>query len=224
MTVHYIFPVGCSPWLKSPEETEVNSSEISTIISDTDHLSLSLLFQAAVSYASEELDVTFICQKPLATLPKTVHGMPQPDAKTIGTVKFLYLSTEEELTEYCSSVHLKTILPDILIVSDFHHYLSDGHSSLGEHTAARLLALILDTFCYIKNKKNSSNNALLLSCNSSIKWISSVAKKINYSVLKLTENEFKESNLEWSHQDKQYSLQFVLEEQFFLKHLSVKEV
>ncbi|CAC5373035.1 unnamed protein product [Mytilus coruscus] len=223
MTVHYIFPVGGSPWLTSSEETVVDSSEISTIFSDTDHISLSLLFQAAVSYASEELDVTFICQKPLVTLPKTVHGMPQPDAKTIGTVKFLYLSTVEELTEYCSSVHLKTVLPDILIVSDFHHYLSEGHSSVGEHTAARLLALILDAFCYIKKKKNLSNHALLMSCNSSIKWISSVAKKINYAVLKLTENEFKESHLEWSKQNKHYLLKFVSEEQLFLKHLTVKE-
>jgi hypothetical protein len=48
-----------------------------------------LLFQLAVSYASKELSVTFICQKPLSTLPRCVHGMPQPDAKTLSTLKFL---------------------------------------------------------------------------------------------------------------------------------------
>ena len=52
---------------------------------------MSLLFQLAVSYASKELSVTFICQKPLSTLPRCVHGMPQPDAKTLSTLKFLYV-------------------------------------------------------------------------------------------------------------------------------------
>ena len=49
-----------------------------------------LLFQAAVSYASQGHHVTFISRRPLTRMPLSVHGMTRPDvAGLLKTLTFL---------------------------------------------------------------------------------------------------------------------------------------
>ena len=226
MALNHIFPIG-TPWCRKEDELElhVDNSESLIFIGGKESISLSLLFQLAVSYASKELSVTFICQKPLSTLPRCVHGMPQPDAKTLSTLKFLYLSTVDELMEYCSSIHLKTVLPDVLIVADFHLYLGHGQTVSEEHTAAKLLALLLDTIKFIKKKSQFTDCKLIISCSDSIKWIKSVATKYNFQVLKITENEDLTGRVEWDSLDKQNLLTFKIEkDELFMDKLHIQKV
>lgn len=181
------------------------------------------MFQAAVSYASKELNVTFICQKAITSLPRCVHGMPQPDTKTLSTLKFLYLSTEHEVVDYCSTMHLKTVLPDILIVADIHCYFGHGQAAHGEHTAARMLALLKDTIEFIKKKSASTQCKLIVSCNDYIKWINSVATKFSYQILKITEPAELVGRMEWEELDSQHILTFKTDgNQLFLDKISVQ--
>lgn len=48
----------------------------------------SLLFQAALSYSAEDLQVMFVCSKPWVKMPLCVHGMPRPDSSILRLLKF----------------------------------------------------------------------------------------------------------------------------------------
>lgn len=218
MAVNHIFPIE-SPWLQDRQLPSV-SKDISIIVSNDSVISLSLLFQAAVSYAAKDLNVTVICQKQLTTLPKCVHGMPKPDAKTLSTLKFVYLETADELIGYCATIHTKTVLPEILIVADVQSYFNEGLSATSEHTAAKLLALLLDCFQFISSKKQNDNCALILSCLDSFKWMNSVSLKFGFQVMKLVTTA-NVNTLEWKSANIVYCANFTSDkEQLFLKEVS----
>lgn len=220
MFVNHIFPIE-SQWLKEEDnKVAITSQDASVIVCNDSNVSLSLLFQAAVSYAAKDLDVTLICQKQLTSLPKCVHGMPQPDSKTLNTLKFLYLPTAEELTDYCASIHMKSILPDILIIADAHSYLTQGGCAASESTAAKYLALLLDCFNFIKSKKHDSNCTMIVSCLDNLKWMNSVAVKCGFQMMKLMSTE-KDGNLEWKTADRIFRVTFKSDrEQLFLKEVT----
>ena len=69
---------------------------------------------------------------------------------TLCNLFYRYLSTVDELMEYCSSIHLKTVLPDVLIVADFHLYLGHGQVSLAsEQKFDRSKGFIIHTYIHV---------------------------------------------------------------------------
>nr|XP_006823330.1 PREDICTED: ATPase SWSAP1-like [Saccoglossus kowalevskii] len=82
----------------------------------------SLLFQCALSYASEGNKVVYITHSKLQTMPLQVHGTSRPDAMLMKQVQLLYLVDREALLDYLSSIHTIALPPHVIIVDDLDYY------------------------------------------------------------------------------------------------------
>uniref|UniRef100_K1Q7U0 Uncharacterized protein n=1 Tax=Magallana gigas TaxID=29159 RepID=K1Q7U0_MAGGI len=129
ITISHIFPIE-SPYCQfsGKSESPVNSlitkfTEYCVLKCPNSVTVRNLLFQCAVSHATKESDVTYICRQPLDTLPLGVHGMPRPEADVLKSVKFLYLKTVDEVVEFCASIHNKVVGPDLIVVDDIDGYI-----------------------------------------------------------------------------------------------------
>ncbi|XP_061177070.1 uncharacterized protein LOC133185792 [Saccostrea echinata] len=195
----HIFPLE-SPCCHFSENRE--STIKSVITANVDHCVLksrnietlqSLLFQCAVSYATKESNVTYICRQPLSTLPAGVHGMPKPEADVLKTVKFLYLKNVEEVVEFCATVHNRAVGPDLIILDDIDSFIEQLQGPCLEHKAAKLCALLCDAADFITSK-NDGSSLLLLSCTDSTNRLASVFRNSGIHVHDIQEvrpNEFK---------------------------------
>ncbi|XP_046580757.1 uncharacterized protein LOC124288284 [Haliotis rubra] len=140
----------------------------------------SLLFQCAVTHATENLTVTFICRHPLSRLPLPVHGMPTPDPSVLQSVKFLYLSDASELIGWCANIHMTSCLPDVVIIDDIDMYASDMKKHGVEHDTATVLAMVVDAAAYIRQKTRSCS--LVMSAGNGVKAVHSLATQFHLSV------------------------------------------
>ncbi|XP_013384546.1 uncharacterized protein LOC106154661 isoform X2 [Lingula anatina] len=158
MSMKHIFPFD-SHYLKwCHSKVEPINTDILLLSGDHNVGKTCLLFQAAVSHASEECHVTYICPSPLSSLPAPVHGMPSPEAKVLQNLKFLYMSSTDELVEYLSELHTSPVVSQVLILDDLDYYVNQiqEHGS-SEHSIAMLFALIKDAVVYMKSKHTAGS-------------------------------------------------------------------
>lgn len=124
-----------------------------------------LLFQAAVAYASQNYNVTYIRHRPFTRMPLPVHGMLRPEtAGLLKTLTFLYMSNVADVIKFCAAMHTKPLLPDVLIIDDFDYYLSQLTVPTTEASCAKLCAILVDAMSFIKNC-HKGLGVLLLGCN-----------------------------------------------------------
>lgn len=192
ITISHIFPIE-SPYCQfsGKSESPVNSlitkfTEYCVLKCPNSVTVRNLLFQCAVSHATKESDVTYICRQPLDTLPLGVHGMPRPEADVLKSVKFLYLKTVDELVEFCASIHNKVVGPDLIVVDDIDGYIEQFKGPCPEHQAAKLCSLLCDAVHFI-NTKHGGSCCLLLSCMDSSNHLSSVFKSSGIQIFNIKE-------------------------------------
>ncbi|XP_046363847.2 uncharacterized protein LOC124140352 isoform X1 [Haliotis rufescens] len=140
----------------------------------------SLLFQCAVTHATENQTVTFICRHPLSRLPLPVHGMPTPDPSVLQAVKFVYLSDASELIGWCANIHMTSCLPDVVIIDDIDLYASDIKKHGTEHDTATVLAMVVDAAAYIRQKNGSCS--LVMSTGDGVKAVHSMGTQFHLTV------------------------------------------
>lgn len=225
----HIFPLE-SPYCHFSENRE--STIKSLITANVDHCVLksknlvtlqSLLFQCALSFATKEASVTYICHQPLNTLPPGVHGMPKPEADVLKNVKFLYLKNVEEVVEFCATVHNRVVGPDLVILDDIDSFIEQLQGPCLEHKAARLCALLRDAVDFI-NSRNDGSSLLLLSCTDSTNRLASVFRNSGIHVHDIQEvhpNEFKLATVA---EDKNIRVDFITQKgELFLQEIHITE-
>lgn len=218
----HMFPL-TSPWCKEQDSSSkhipkliesLNAHTFPCIIFGENQIGkTTLLFQAAVSYANKDVSVLYICHQPLTKMPLGVHGMPHPDAQVLRNVKFIYMKKTEELIEYCSSVHTKPVLPDVIIIDDVDIYLEQMKEDGIEHGTAKLCALLVDATTFIKGKNDSKHCQLVLSCKDNLKYLQTVFRKFKFSVTHLNGCTDKESvyKLDFKSRDTDISLLYKMD-------------
>lgn len=194
ITLSHTFPIE-SPYCHISRKSE--SSVDSLITGHTEFCVLkcpnsailhNLLFQCAVSQATKESNVTYICRQPLDTLPWGVHGMPHPEADVLKSVKFLYLRTVGEVVEFCASIHNKVVGPDLIILDDLDGYIEQFQGPCLEHQAAKLCSLLCDAVHFINTKQShGGSSCLLLSCMDSSNRLNSVFKNTGILIIDIHE-------------------------------------
>ncbi|GAB1605058.1 uncharacterized protein LOC115220304 [Argonauta hians] len=164
-----------------------HTNALPVVLSAPDTMSVRpLLFQCAISYAHEGNHVTYICQDSFTHLPVTVHGMPKASATVLGMVKFMYVKELEELYEFCASVHLSHICPQVIIVEDIYCYIhqSKRAQSKEEVEVAKLCAMLVDALHYCHTSWSSAEMVpqLLISCQQT-NHLLSVFQKLNFQII-----------------------------------------
>nr|XP_022291814.1 uncharacterized protein LOC111103091 isoform X1 [Crassostrea virginica] len=150
----------------------------------------SLLFQCAVSYATKESTVIYICRQQVPSLPLGVHGMPSSDSRVLNYISFLYLDTVEDVMDFCASVHNredKVGRPNLIIVDDIGSYIEQLQGPCQDHKVAKLCALLCDAVHCLNNKQGGSCS-LLLSCLRPSQRFTSVYWKMGMQVMDIQEN------------------------------------
>ncbi|XP_048765253.1 uncharacterized protein LOC125673041 isoform X2 [Ostrea edulis] len=182
-----------------------------------------LLFQCAVSYATKEANVTYICQQPFTNLPPGVHGMPRPEANVLKTVKFLYMKTVEEVVEFCATIHNRVLSPDLLILDDIESYIEQLQGPCLEHKAAKFCALLCDAVNFIKSK-NDGPRHLLLSCIDSSNRLVSVFRNSGIQVLNVEEVQPDKFQMTTTTGSKSIGVEFCSQKgEVYLQNFRVKE-
>ncbi|XP_067674443.1 uncharacterized protein [Haliotis asinina] len=186
MTLFRMFPM-TSPWM-TPTHSDLDlikkmaQDKLSGVIVTGPSAvgKTSLLFQCAVTHATENLTVSFICRQPLSRLPLPVHGMPTPEPSVLQSVKFLYLSDASELIGWCANIHMTSCLPEVVIIDDIDMYASDIKKHGVEHDTATVLAMVVDAAAYIRQKNGSCS--LVMSSGNGVKAVRSLGTQFNQSV------------------------------------------
>ncbi|XP_064618200.1 uncharacterized protein LOC135482247 [Liolophura sinensis] len=122
------------------------------LVSAVEQWHLPLLFQCAVSYASEGKRVLFIRRKPLERLPLSVHGMSQPEASVLKNVKFMYYTSVRDLISFCANVHTQTLPPETVIVDDLGYFIQQMKELSPEQGMVKLWCLLTDAVHFIEQK------------------------------------------------------------------------
>ena len=126
---------------------------------DADQCFRSLLFQAALSYASIGKRVNFYTPLSLQTLPSLVHNLiPKSlSAANLHLIQFHYLSTLNDVHK-----HLNSSLCDIIIIDGYLEFPIFKQEDLFRIISA--CALLKDTYEYLIRKWKNENLILLCSC------------------------------------------------------------
>ncbi|KAL8581747.1 hypothetical protein ACOMHN_043165 [Nucella lapillus] len=143
----------------------------------------SLAFQAAVTMATENQQVTFIRPKVLGHLPMPVHGMPSPQSAALQLLKFWYPDQAEEVVKWCGNIHKQTILPDTIIIDDFDVYCAQSKNA--EHGAARLCACLVDAAHWITQTRGQQCR-VILTAGHGVGSLPSVCRQFHFSHVNLT--------------------------------------
>nr|XP_042902209.1 uncharacterized protein LOC107450926 [Parasteatoda tepidariorum] len=137
-----------------PNGISSDNKESCVILSDNSLLKSSLLFQAALSYASIGDQVIFICTGPFLAKPCPVSEMQTATPLTLECIKMVYISEPSGLLQYLCELHTKECLPCAVIVHDIHHYVSHyTEDTTKESSLIKLLAMLEDTAGFITRKK-----------------------------------------------------------------------
>ncbi|XP_050394878.2 ATPase SWSAP1 [Patella vulgata] len=220
-----------SPWLQTDPVT--NEFIQQKILTDERNMVMfggqktgktSLLFQTALSFAGEELTVMFISPQPLAKLPLTVHGLLDPNAAILKSVKFVYHSTVKELIDYCASVHMKQYYPDVIILDDLEHYISQLKSEGVDHGMAKICALLIDAASFIKQHSESGKCRMLLCLSDKYKSLPSICKQFDFNTLYIQGADTNQFDLIYKTQDnKELTSSYILTDtDIRLNHIVLK--
>ncbi|KAI0228968.1 hypothetical protein LSAT2_020612 [Lamellibrachia satsuma] len=167
--VQRMLPV-TSQWLEWSSEhsgwnalTTKTSDHVTLITGKQNTLKTSLLFQAAVSYASEGCHVTFISQQPFSCLPWAVHGMPRPNPVIMKRLKMLYLTNYDDLIGYLTTLHQGAMIPSVLVLDDLHLFLHSQNCQDGKQqlAVAKLCSLLVDTAHYLHSSSDTTSGVLI---------------------------------------------------------------
>ncbi|XP_076445609.1 uncharacterized protein LOC143283309 isoform X2 [Babylonia areolata] len=156
---------------------------LSLIVGEDNTGKTSLAFQAAVSLATENHHVMFIRPKVLGQLPLPVHGMPSPQSAALQLLKFWYPDQADEVVKWCGSIHTQALLPDTIIIDDFHVYSAQSKNT--EHGAARLCACLLDAAQWI-TQSSGQECRVILTAGQGVSSLPSVCKQFHFSHIHLT--------------------------------------
>ncbi|XP_074662518.1 uncharacterized protein LOC141915037 isoform X1 [Tubulanus polymorphus] len=120
-------------------------------------LATSLMFQSAVSISATGNSIVVILSQPLTKLPASVHGMIVANPNTLLHVKFKYVKTCSELTDYLASIHCSAVAPYQIIIDSLQDFipnnLNSGHID-DFFVLANLCAAIKDAAVYMKTKRS----------------------------------------------------------------------
>ncbi|KAK7108109.1 uncharacterized protein [Littorina saxatilis] len=186
----HVFPLGAA-WIQWDSGRAGRQTLLDSLAQDSRHTVLlgetrtgktSLVFQIAVSMATDNKQVTFIRPKVLSHLPLPVHGMPTPEPTALQLVKFWYPDQTEEVVKWCGAIHTQAILPDVIIMDDFDVFA--GQSKNAEHGAARLYASLIDAAAWVKEK--SGDCRLILTGSQRIASLPSVSRQFHFNVVLLS--------------------------------------
>ncbi|KFM79891.1 hypothetical protein X975_26977, partial [Stegodyphus mimosarum] len=131
-----------------------SKAESCIIIGGQSFLRTSLLFQAALSYASDSDQVIFICPSPLMQKPLHVSGMIEPTPLVLECIKMVYITDPAGLLKYLCEFHKTQLLPVAIIIDDLQHYISHHSQDQSKEAAlVKLFAMLEDTTGYISEKR-----------------------------------------------------------------------
>ncbi|XP_041353968.1 ATPase SWSAP1-like [Gigantopelta aegis] len=199
-TLVHMLPL-ISPWWSSAENLSdlgrvlLEDKRPVVLIGNKGSGKTSMLFQSAVTYASEGGTVVFICHQPLSQIPLTVHGMPSPDPSVLQSVRFLYMSDVKELVEFCASIHTRACLPSVIIVDNMDSYVHQLKGNCVEHAAAKLCAMLMDTANFIQYKSKKAC-LVVMSASDTIKSLPSILKQFNMNPVFIEKSDHSSSGKE----------------------------
>lgn len=183
MAVCSIFPLPKIPELYASDSIpsmnndlrEMNESCI--LVGSNSSCKTSLLFQAALTYASKGEQVIFLCSQPFQRKPLQVDGMTPPSSSVCQHIKMVYISDAHELIKYISHFHMMGSLPVAILVDDLDFYVRHlAQEGDIEQNLARLCALLQDSVGFLEEKRrqpchmlaamtlSKQNKSLILLC------------------------------------------------------------
>lgn len=115
-----------SKYNSDSKEHEVNTAVI-LYDPSSHHVVESLLFHHGLDWAEKGLRVVYISAKPLTTLPLCMHGSGVPEAEVLKRMWFLYLSDKKELLTYLYNLHLKNVIPHVIIINNLGSYYGEDN-------------------------------------------------------------------------------------------------
>lgn len=159
-----LFPLGCFSDQKNSvallsDRLPLSFARTCLLRGDADQCFRTLLFQAALSYASIGKHVAFYTPIPFQTIPSLVHSLIPESlaAANLHLIQFHYLSALSDVHK-----HLVHASSDIIILDGYLEFPlckdEDRFHIMGA------CALLRDTYEYLKEKSHNDDLTLLCSC------------------------------------------------------------
>ncbi|XP_065897924.1 ATPase SWSAP1-like [Dysidea avara] len=124
----------------------------------------SILFDIAVQMAAHHGNrVCFITQKQIQELPVLTNRAPPITNSILTNIELQYFNTAEQLTTWCSGVHLQpSPHPTLVIVDNYDQYFNSKDTAM----MAQLCALLVDATHYISGTMKEASCTCVVSVDS----------------------------------------------------------